>query len=367
MQLTRTAVGAATVLALVVGPAQAEGDDGSVTLRGAYYKERATRVVQPMLDGEFPAGAEGMVDAHLLVDAITSASISAGAADAAFSEKRYEAGAGYTWERGPLVLGGSLRGSTEPDYTSLFATVRGERGVAERNAVLGLTLGAGRDAVSNAGAQGPFASPIEGSLTTLLASISASQVWSETAVLALTYDVASLHGFQQNPYRVVTARAGMAAERHPDERLRHAVAASGRWYWPRTGSTWIAVGRFYVDDWGVMAATPELRWVQDAGDDVDFAARYRLHVQGAADFYKERYEVTAPELEPYLSADEKLSAFVSHTFEAKLGVRGAAFGLTGRGGATRFEALLQYVAQGNAFGNAVAGQFAITVPLAEDP
>ncbi len=357
---------AVAVSVLRGGPARAEGE-GSITLRGAYYKERATRVVQPMLDAELPAGAEGTVDAHLVVDAITSASISAGAADSAFSEKRYEAGVGYRWERGPLVLGGSLRGSTEPDYKSLFATARGERGIAERNAVLGLTLGIGRDAVSNAGAQGPFASPVEGDLTTVLASASASQIWSETLVLALTYDVASLHGYQQNPYRVVTARSGMAAERHPDQRLRHAVAASSRWYWPSTGSTWIAVGRFYVDDWGVMAATPELRWVQDAGDDVDFAARYRLHVQGAADFYEERYDVTAPELEPYLSADEKLSAFVSHTFEAKVGVRGTAFGLTGRSGASRLDLMLQYVAQGNAFGNAVAGQVALTVPLAEDP
>ena len=27
-------------------------DDGSLTLRGVYYKERATRVMQPMLDGK---------------------------------------------------------------------------------------------------------------------------------------------------------------------------------------------------------------------------------------------------------------------------------------------------------------------------
>ena len=48
--------------------------DGSVSVRGVYYKERATRVIQPMLDGMFEAGARGLVTTHLLVDSITSAS-----------------------------------------------------------------------------------------------------------------------------------------------------------------------------------------------------------------------------------------------------------------------------------------------------
>jgi hypothetical protein len=41
----------------------------------------------------------GVVDAHLLVDAITSASASSGAAAAQpFTERRYEGGGGYTHE-----------------------------------------------------------------------------------------------------------------------------------------------------------------------------------------------------------------------------------------------------------------------------
>ena len=106
--------------------------DGTLTMRGVYYKERSTRVVQPMLDGMFEVGLRGLFTGHLLVDAITSASASSGAAAAAaFTERRFEGGAGYAQEfDGPedsildvFRLGASTRVSREPDYRSLYATV----------------------------------------------------------------------------------------------------------------------------------------------------------------------------------------------------------------------------------------------------
>ena len=66
---------AALALALtgVVAPAAARAD-GTLSLRGAYYKERSTRVVQPMLDASLEVGAAGALELHGLVDSITSAS-----------------------------------------------------------------------------------------------------------------------------------------------------------------------------------------------------------------------------------------------------------------------------------------------------
>src|SRR5215475_5581508 len=101
---------------LVVLAAPAPGD-GTLAVRGVYYKERATRVMQPMLDAMFDAGAHGIVTGHFLVDAITSASASSGAAsDVPFTERRYEAGLGYAHELGELTLAGDVKGSTESDY-----------------------------------------------------------------------------------------------------------------------------------------------------------------------------------------------------------------------------------------------------------
>jgi len=81
----------AVLAVLTLGAATPARGDGTLTMRGVYYKERATRVMQPMLDAMFDAGAHGIATGHFLVDAITSASASSGAADAAaFTEQRYE-------------------------------------------------------------------------------------------------------------------------------------------------------------------------------------------------------------------------------------------------------------------------------------
>src|SRR5439155_22237033 len=123
--------------------------DGTVSVRGVYYKERATRVEQPMVDGTFDAGAHGVVDAHLLVDSITSASASAGAAAAtAFNERRYEGGAGYTHQLERFKLGGEAKYSTESDYVSYYFGASSEAELAQKNTVLGLGGGISHDIVS---------------------------------------------------------------------------------------------------------------------------------------------------------------------------------------------------------------------------
>ena len=62
---------------VVLGAGMARADD-YVIVRGAYYREASTRVIQPMveLQRDSPSGID--VGAHFLVDAITSASIAAG-------------------------------------------------------------------------------------------------------------------------------------------------------------------------------------------------------------------------------------------------------------------------------------------------
>ncbi len=355
----------------LVAPGAARADD-TLTVRGIYYKERATRVVQPMVDAGVDVGARGRVDGHALLDAITSASAAAGSDDEAFTERRYEVGAGYAHQLlgqrvGPLDtlrLGGRARLSTEPDYQSRFGSVRVDAELAEKNLTLGAGAAYGQDNLSNAGAQG-LAPAVSGELRTVLGSASASHLLGPNLVVGATYDVARLRGFQENPYRSVVTLDGLVMERHPDVRTRHAVAASGRGFVPRAGTTWIASYRFYTDSWGVVAHTPELRLVQAAGDTVEAGLRYRYHRQGAADFYQDRYPTSDPVMQPHLTDDEKLSAFTTHTVEAKLAALGEAFGLSGRWGGARLEGVLEYVLQYNRFGNAIVAQLALTVPLEE--
>ncbi|HKE19723.1 MAG TPA: DUF3570 domain-containing protein [Kofleriaceae bacterium] len=364
MQLTFSRLAAAAaVLALAAGEHAASGG-GEVTVRGAYYKERSTRVTQPMMDARFDVGQHGELDAHVLLDSISSASVAAGAAGQAFNENRFEAGASYLHRFGALRFGGGSRLSSESDYQSALVHLRGEMELADRNTILGLNLAGGRDSVSNAGAQTDISQPIEGVLYTSLASLSVTQVLGPDLMGQLTYDIAHLDGFQENPYRSVAAGGGLEPERVPDTRTRHAVEAALRGFVPRTRSTLIGSYRFYVDDWGVVGHTPELRVVQELTPEIDVHLRYRLHHQSAADFYKSIYESADPAVEPFLTDDAKLGRLTTHTVGGKLEVALSLFGIdSGFLNGARAQVGFEYIDQSTYYGNAVAAQLALSVPF----
>ena len=369
------------ILLALCGTARA---DGTLAMRTVYYKETSTRVIQPMIDGLFDVGARGTADGHMLVDAITSASPGSGAANSvAFTERRYEVGGGYTHELdGPdgsildkLRLRGEAKGSTESDYRSLYGGVRAEADLAQKNATVGLGGGISRDRMDAAGAQGALggirlkcpgdttASSIGCHLTTSSMFASATQIVSKNALVAATYDLAYLDGFQSNPYRMVITSGGYLPEKHPFTRLRQAVALSGRLYVPESQTTVIAAYRYYHDDWKITAHTPELRVVQQCGLDVDASVRYRYYTQTQSFFFEKRYPDPAIMTVDYYTDDPKMSAFDGHLMEAKLGILGEAFGLDGNWGRARFEGILEYIIQHNRFGNAGVAHVALTVPF----
>lgn len=366
MQLVarRAVAGAVAALALAAGP-RAASSDGEVTLRGAYYKERSTRVTQPMMDARFDVGEDGELAAHALLDSISSASIAAGAAGQAFSENRFELGATYLHRLGNLRFGGGTRLSSEPDYQSGFVHLRGEAELADRNTTIGLNLAGGRDAVSNEGAQGGInVESIDGVLYTSMGSMSLSQVLSPVLVAQLTYDLIHLDGFQENPYREVSAGGQFERERVPETRTRHAAQAALRGFVPPTRSTLIGSYRFYRDDWGVVGHTPEIRVVQEVIPQLDVHLRYRHHHQSAADFYKPIYPSADPQMEPFLTDDVKLDRLTTRTVGGKLDVALSLLGLTdGVLARTRAQASFEYIDQSTYYGNAVSAQLALSVPF----
>lgn len=360
MQLAR-AVAVAAVLAASTTAAHA---DGALSMRGVYYKEKATRVIQPMVDGRFDVGDDGEAEVHMLVDAITSASVAAGALDEPFDERRWEIGGGYRKILDDVTVGGRARLSYEPDYFSAFALGSIEAALADQMTTVGLTAGIGHDEIGRAGAGGLMEMSADvGTLTTALASLSLGQVVSKDAVLSLTYDLIYLDGYQANPYRTAITADGLTPERHPETRWRHAVATTAKRFVDATETTLIASYRFYTDTWDLDAHTPELRVIQQAGDGVDLGLRYRFHWQTAADFYLPSYPTNDPMEYPYLTDDVKLSRFTSHTVGFKVGVLGGVLGFRGRLEEARGEIVLEYLDQNNRFGNAVIAHAALTLPL----
>ena len=367
---------------LVAGSARA---DGTLEARTVYYKEYATRVIQPMLDGEFDVGPRGTLDAHVLVDAVTSASAGAGGSPTSpqFSKNRYEGGVGYTHEydgpEGTLLdkyrLHGETRYSHEPDYRSLYAGGRIEGDLAQKNTTLALggwIMEDTRDVSSRQSALGGLQLQCPGDTAAMSTSCnltsssvygSASQIVSRNAVLGASYELDYLDGYQSNPYRTVVTAGGFVAEKHPFTRLRQSIGVSGRLYVPETETTLIASYRFYHDDWKINAHTPELRVVQQVGLNADGTFAYRYYTQTKSFFEMEKYPDPAVMPLPYYTFDPKMTAFDSHLFEAKLGIYGREFGLTGKWAGTRFEGLLEYVVQNNRFGNAGVAHVSVTVPF----
>jgi len=338
--------------------------DGSVTMRGAYYKETSTRVVQPMLDAALDVGDNGQLQAHTLVDAITSASAGSGSNGQPFTENRTEVGANYLHDFRTVRLGGGLRHSSESDYKSDFVTLRLESDFAQRNTTVGINLARGKDSLDNSGSQGGISALLTGELDTTMVSASLSQILSPKSIASLSYDLSYLDGFQQNIYRTVVAGGMVQPERVPGTRLRHALAGSLRYYVAYTKTVVAGSYRVYKDDWGILANTPEVRAIQEfAGGDLDVHLSYRYHRQRAAEFYKEVYDSADINVQPFATDDDKLGKVRSHATALKLGVNLALFGVEGKWSGVRIEALGRYIVQNTHYGNAIVSQLALVIPV----
>jgi Protein of unknown function (DUF3570) len=354
----------AAALVLVAGAARA---DGVVGVRGAYYKERSTRVIQPMIDAAFDAGDRGRAEGHFLVDSITSASASTGAGAAEFTEQRYELGVGYVHEIAPVRIGGDVRYSTESDYNAFVFGLRGELDLAEKTTLLRLRFAAGWDDVTN-GVEvdmGGIGTPRRSEkLSTTLLSTGVQQLVGDRLVLSATYDLMRASGYQANIYRLVFGGTMPVAERVPDLRWRHALALSGRWWFP-SETVLVASARVYHDDWGIDAVTPEVRVVQQIVSGIDVRLRYRVHAQTRADFYEDVYtaEQIADEAR-FITDDEKLSAHHTHTLGAQGVFALRRLGVAGTWGDAQLDLVIERVWQSTSFGHAWVAQAGLVLPFA---
>jgi hypothetical protein len=368
MQLTLRGSAALTVLvAALLAAHAASAEEGWLSMRSSYYKERSTRVIQPMLDGHVEISDDDAIDFHGLVDSITSASaatgasVNAGAAIPQFSEKRYEGGVGYTHGFGRYKLGGTFSSSTESDYDSTFFGVRGEIALDDKNTVLALGLGRNFDSISNgAGGVADQHEKMNGGSS----SLSLVQLLTPRLYATFVYDFMDLHGYQANIYRRVSGSDTPAAERVPDLRLRHALFAGLRGFRPESVTTWVLGYRFYVDDWGILAHTLEARVIQELVPGLELRARYRFYLQNAADFYEDRYSKDQVDNDPYITDDAKLSAYHCQILGGQLAAALSLFGVEGSWSTMRVDLIVERILQTNAFGNAWSAQAGLVVPVA---
>ncbi|MDB4964397.1 MAG: hypothetical protein JWN44_86 [Myxococcales bacterium] len=284
----------AVLVLSAVAPARA--DMNTLTLRGNYYRDRNTRVVQPALEikKELPSGTQ--LEAHYLLDAITSASVAAGVLrDQPFTELRNETGFSLGQRFGPALVLGSYSYSSESDYWAHTASLGVVLELFRKNTLLGASVSYGNDKIALR--MGPTLYNPIGGLQTVRGIVTLTQELTRTLRLAASYELAIVgfgtpdNGWQGNVYRTVNLGGAPARELVPYQRIRQAAAAQLHWAVPlpiRLVPYFVfrPSYRLYWDDWGLLSHTPELRMYVPVGP-VEFRVTGRLYFQNHVSFWSD--------------------------------------------------------------------------------
>jgi hypothetical protein len=328
--LKRAAAAVLAVWGTLVSGAVVRGED-RVTIRGAYYREPSTRVIQPVVEitKDLPAGFD--IDAHYLVDTITSASANAGVSvDNIFTEVRNEVGLGVgkSWARTRATL--SYKYSAESDYWSHTVGASLARRFWGDTATVAASTGLSLDQVGFRGRTPACLSSAAAScpLDAVFGGLAYTQILSPVAIAQVNLDSAYLSGFQANPYRQVP---NFGYEVLPDRRLRNAVSVRLAYYFPEPALGLQVQYRYYrdiypgtstsgTDPWAVNAHTVEARVYHQLSRDLELRLLYRQYFQNSAAFWCDAIASPGCYMSDaaYYSTDPKLGPVRTEYPEAKL-------------------------------------------------
>ena len=264
-----------------------------LAIRGNYYRDRNTRVIQPeaVLTKSLPTGT--LVGAHYLLDAITSASIAAGVLrDEPFTELRNEVGATVGQRFGRGLVAAAYSYSSESDYWAHLVSLSGAIDLFKKNTTLGVSLAYGHDNVGQR--MGPTSFQVVGTLDTFNIIGTWTQVLTKYLLGTLEYDLGVNgfgtrdNGYQANPYRTVNLGGAASHEKLPFQRIRQSAQASLHLIVPTHARVTPYVAfrpsyRGYWDDWSVYGHTVELRTYVPIGP-VEARLTGRYYTQSAASF-----------------------------------------------------------------------------------
>ncbi|MDB4982660.1 MAG: hypothetical protein JWM82_3412 [Myxococcales bacterium] len=314
-------------VAFLAGVARA---DDYVTLRGAYYREPSTRVIQPTVEVERDDDSGVDVKAHFLVDTITSASVSAGtAADTIFTETRNEVGLSVRkrWSRSEIGLG--YKYSAESDYWSHAVGVSASQRFWGDTARVGVSLGLNFDTVASRFRTPACATPPSTacSLDGRFVGVNYTQILSPDLLAQVSAEATYLDGFQGNLYRSVP---NFGYEVVPDKRLRAALAGRVAYYVAATDTSLRLAYRYYTDfgpgdrgaddPWRIQSHMVEGRVYQPLTRTLEVRLSYRQYFQSRAQFWCDALGRPGcyPPAALYYSTDPKLGAVRTEYPEVKL-------------------------------------------------
>ncbi len=273
----------------------------------------ATWIFQPILYGRIRQDRQIHHDVFIPVDVITAASTDA--LDVVSSASReseavsldiystYEADAD---SRYTLHWGGHI----EEPLRSATLGYAVSRDLADDNAVLGVSFDGIVDFVDQV-----FFTGYDPGMTTRFTgtvNVSLSQLLSPTTIVSASYGLTGQAGLLQTPWNSVPIEAGdRVGDLFPHTRMRHAFVGRLAQAIPDSRTFVTAQYRFYADDFGVLAHSPEASVTQYLGEALSLRLSYRFHTQNAARFWTSLlpagYDLARPR-----TADSDLAALDAH-------------------------------------------------------
>jgi hypothetical protein len=332
---------------LVLAWARPSAAEDRLIVRGNYYREQSTRVLQPLVHVTVDAPDERLtLGAAYLLDAISSASIATGTTavtggDNVFTELRHEATGTVASRLGEWSLGGFFRYSTETDYISRALGASVARDLLQRSITLSLSYAYNFDRMfritNNLGARSPWCGgSFEGThpggecsgkgfgedanlRQVHYVSAAYTHALHKTVLALASIEGGFVLGPQDNPYRGEQI-PNVLRETHPLVRKRLALSAAVRWIVPQGRTVFEPRYTSYVDDWGIKAHSIDTRVHFRVARHVRARVRYRFYTQSEAFFWRDDMmylenpaACTRDTPEGCASADPKLDDWLSHT------------------------------------------------------
>ena len=270
-----------------------------------------------------------------LVDIVSAASVDiVSAASPRWTEVRQAGALGASYKPGAFGISAHGAVSSEPDYLSVSGGLTGSYDLSRKNVVLSLGYRYEHDIAGRTGT--PF-SVYALRLDRHALSSSVEIVMDRATTLTPSFEWISESGRQEKPYRWLPLfdRAtasdvpvgasvelvnrlrlpGKTAEHLPDTRQRY--AATVRLAHRFEHSTFVLWDRVYLDSWGLLATTNDVRWTFDLSRRWSLGPHLRLHDQGGVSFWRRAYvgsvssgRVVVPE---FRSGDRELGPLWSAT------------------------------------------------------
>jgi Protein of unknown function (DUF3570) len=291
-------------------PAAAPGGPAAhVSLETSGYMDTDhVNVVSPSVAGGIADEVAGWsVNGHYLVDVVSAASVDiVSTASPHWTEVRHAGSVAGSFVVEPFTLGALGVISREPDYLSLTGGATLGFDLLEKNLSPYFAYSHEADSV------GRHDLPHEYWKTKLVNNLQVglTGVLGRATIGSVQWDGSFERGYLAKPYRYVPLFApGQGAsvppgasidlvnrlrlnlrpsEQLPSARDRYAV--SGHLAHRYDGSTLRLDERLYVDSWGLLASTSELRFIIDLGRRLELWPHLRYHAQGAVSFWQRAYE-----------------------------------------------------------------------------